>query len=79
MAGNICRSLVLLAVISVCSSPLAQTKESATREFRLRLYHTHTSERIDVVYRRGSAYVPEALSSLDNFLRDYRTGEASSL
>jgi uncharacterized protein YcbK (DUF882 family) len=42
--------------------------------YRLRLYHTHTDERIDVVYRRGNEYVPEALEELDYFLRDSRNG-----
>jgi hypothetical protein len=32
-----------------------------------RLYHTHTRERLDVVYRRGSDYVPEALVRVDRF------------
>ena len=76
MVGNICRSLVLLPVfICIASSPVVQTEESTSREFRLRLYHNHTAERIDVVYRRGGNFVPEALSSLDKFLRDHRTGE----
>ena len=42
---------------------------------RLRLYHTHTGERIDVIYRLGNEYLPQALSQLDRFLRDHRTGE----
>lgn len=42
--------------------------------YRLRLYHTHTDEHIDVVYRRGNEYVPEALEELDYFLRDSRNG-----
>jgi uncharacterized protein YcbK (DUF882 family) len=77
MVGNFCRSVVVFlpVFVCICASPLAQTKESANREFRLRLYHTHTTERIDVVYRRGDNYVPDALSSLDKFLRDHRTGE----
>jgi uncharacterized protein YcbK (DUF882 family) len=41
----------------------------------LHLYHTHTGERLDVVFRRGETYVPEALAKLDQFLRDHRTGE----
>jgi len=41
----------------------------------LLLYNTHTAERIDIVYRRGDAYIPEALAKLDFFLRDHRTGE----
>jgi uncharacterized protein YcbK (DUF882 family) len=30
---------------------------------------------LDVVYRRGDTYIPEALAKLDRFLRDHRTGE----
>jgi uncharacterized protein YcbK (DUF882 family) len=41
---------------------------------RLRLYHTHTDESIDVVYREGDEYLPEAIDQLDHFLRDSRTG-----
>jgi uncharacterized protein YcbK (DUF882 family) len=48
---------------------------SAPVERHLRLYHTHTGERLDVVFRRGDAYVDEALAQLDRFLRDHRTGE----
>jgi uncharacterized protein YcbK (DUF882 family) len=43
-------------------------------EHRLCLYHTHTGERIDIVYRRGDQYLPEAEERLDFFLRDHRTG-----
>lgn len=41
---------------------------------RLRLYHTHTNERIDIVYRKGDRYLPHALLQLNHFLRDHRTG-----
>ena len=44
----------------------------APRECRLRLFEIHSRERIDVVYRRGDSYVPEALTRLDCFLRDHR-------
>jgi len=44
-------------------------------EHFIRLYNTHTAERIDVVYRRDDAYIPEALAKLDYFLRDHRTGD----
>lgn len=47
----------------------------APQECRLRFYHTHTNERLDIVYKRGGAYVPEALAKLDLYLRDYRTGD----
>jgi uncharacterized protein YcbK (DUF882 family) len=41
----------------------------------LRLYHTHTGEHLDIVYRHGDTYIPAALAKLDHFLRDHRTGE----
>lgn len=49
------------------------------REYRLKLYHTHTNERIDIVYRVGDVYIPEAVDRLDQFLRDHRTGDVRQL
>jgi uncharacterized protein YcbK (DUF882 family) len=43
--------------------------------YRLRLYHTHTHERINIVYRRGDTYLPGAIAELEYFLRDHRTGD----
>lgn len=47
---------------------------SAPEIHRLRLYHTHTNERLEIVYRKGDAYVPSAITELEHFLRDHRTG-----
>ncbi len=52
-----------------------ESATSAPHEYRLRFYHTHTRERLDVVYRRGDQYIPQALDELDHFLRDHRTGD----
>ena len=65
-------------ILFLISAPLAQGTESATpaaSPYRLRFYHTHTGERLDIVYRRGENYIPEALAQLDHYLRDHRTGE----
>jgi uncharacterized protein YcbK (DUF882 family) len=43
--------------------------------YRLHLYHLHTGESIDIVYRVGDHYIPEAVAQLDHFLRDHRTGD----
>jgi len=53
----------------------AEPAPPAAHEYRLRFYHTHTGERLDVVYRRGDQYIPEALDELDHYLRDHRTGD----
>jgi uncharacterized protein YcbK (DUF882 family) len=52
-----------------------QRTSSPDSHVHLLLYNTHTAERIDIVYRRGDAYIPEALAKLDFFLRDHRTGD----
>jgi uncharacterized protein YcbK (DUF882 family) len=46
-------------------------------EYRLHLHHLHTGEDIDVVYRVGSTYLPDALARLNYFLRDHRTEDVS--
>jgi len=46
--------------------------QSAT--YGLRLFHLHTGEHLDVVYRIGNEYLPEGIAALDHFLRDHRTG-----
>jgi len=48
---------------------------SSIQDGHLLLYHTHTGERLDIVYRHGDTYLPDALAKLDRFLRDHRTGE----
>lgn len=60
-----------IATLSTLSGPPAPLK----REYRLRFFHMHTGEKLDVVYRDGDSYVPAALAELDHFLRDHRTGE----
>jgi uncharacterized protein YcbK (DUF882 family) len=52
-----------------------QSSPQDSQDHSLRLYNTHTAERIDIVYRRGDEYMPAALAKLDNFLRDHRTGD----
>jgi len=43
--------------------------------YRLRFFHTHTRERLDVVYRHGDEYDPQAQTQINEYLRDYRTGD----
>ena len=45
--------------------------------YSLHLHHLHTGESLDVVYRIGDHYIPEALDELNHFLRDHRTQDAS--
>jgi uncharacterized protein YcbK (DUF882 family) len=77
-------SLVVSSLIAIllcaplgrsATSPVSSMPVTSAPEYRLRFYHTHTNQRLDIVYRRGDTYIPEALDQLDYYLRDYRTGD----
>lgn len=51
---------------------------TAGQRYELKLYHLHTGESLDVVYRIGDTYIPSALEQLNHFLRDHRTQDVSS-
>jgi uncharacterized protein YcbK (DUF882 family) len=70
--------LLLVCLFAIAFFPAAIARSVVATvapgpEYRLRLFHTHTGERLDIVYRRGDSYVPEALTRLDEYLRDHRT------
>lgn len=69
------RSLALAALAALGPGVPSARTDIAPLERRLRFYHTHTREHLDIVYWRDHAYIPEALASLDHFLRDHRTGD----
>lgn len=43
------------------------------QRYALHLHHLHTGESLDVVYRVGDIYLPDAMEKLNLFLRDHRT------
>jgi uncharacterized protein YcbK (DUF882 family) len=67
----------LVAAFSLLSalSAGAEGTPADSAPYRLRLYHLHTGEHLDVVYRIGDQYLPDAVARLDHFLRDHRTGD----
>jgi uncharacterized protein YcbK (DUF882 family) len=65
----------LLLLSPLLTSPGASLPSQPAPEFSIRMFHTHTGERLSLVYRRGDAYLPEALAKVDHFLRDHRTGD----
>ena len=67
------RALIAAGLLFMPLAAVSATPPAAS-EYRLRMFHTHTGERIDVVYRQGSSYIPDAIARLDEFLRDHRTG-----
>jgi uncharacterized protein YcbK (DUF882 family) len=67
--------LLLIILFLMCPRLGRGGVESPAHEYRLRFFHTHTGERLDVIYRRGDQYIPAALEELDHYLRDHRTGD----
>lgn len=54
--------------------PAAETALPTTgQRYELKLYHLHTGESLDIIYRIGDTYIPSALDQLNHFLRDHRT------
>ena len=45
----------------------------------LRFDHTHTGERLSVEYFSGGSYLPDALTTVNHFLRDFRTGDVHDI
>src|SRR5262245_65791708 len=59
-------SLILLLLLSpLLGHGGVESGSPTAHEYRLRFYHTHTGERLDVVYRRDDQYIPGALDELE--------------
>lgn len=58
--------------------PLAG-RASAPDSRALSFVHTHTHERLQLVYAVADSYVPDALTSLNRFLRDHYSGEIGTI
>ena len=54
---------------------LASLPDARSLEFD----HTHTGERISVVFAVGNHYVPDALKTINHFLRDHYSGEVGKI
>jgi uncharacterized protein YcbK (DUF882 family) len=50
----------------------------ATQPYRLHLHNLHTLEDIDIVYRIGDNYQPDAVALLNFFLRDHNTNDVKA-
>jgi uncharacterized protein YcbK (DUF882 family) len=65
--------------LALVTAPTVQAADASTSAdsgaYRLRLYHLHTGEHLDVVYRIGSQYLSDRTAELDYFLRDHRSGD----
>ncbi len=74
------RRTAQLALVGTALPMALRPARAALADARsLMLNHTHTGERIDLVYAMGEQYVPQALGSLNHFLRDHYSGEVGQM
>ena len=70
------RIAIICIFVFTLAAPAARTAgDVPLPEQRLRMFHTHTGEKLDIVYRIGGEYIPQAIDQLNRFLRDHRTGD----
>jgi uncharacterized protein YcbK (DUF882 family) len=48
------------------------------KPYQLRMFNLHTGESLEIVYRIGNTYLPDALEKLNYFLRDHNTQDVSN-
>lgn len=69
-----------LAISRFAAAQGGAVKETPVRAERyLELHNTHTSETVSVVYRRGDEYLPRAVESLRQVMRDHRSNTAHDI
>jgi len=64
---------------SFLSTLSAASWASKAPERGLHLKHTHTGETIELTYTRGARYLPQALDSVNHFLRDHYSGGVGNI
>jgi uncharacterized protein YcbK (DUF882 family) len=64
-----------LAGLALAPAIVRSPAATAAQERALAFHHTHTGERLQVVYYAHGGYLAGALDSLERLLRDFRTGE----
>ena len=67
-----------LLSVAACASTAPSTASNKL-ERSIALYHTHTGERLKVVYYRDGQYRKDALAKINYFLRDFRTGDKAAV
>lgn len=73
--------LATSASVATLAPLYPSTAVAAPRQFArcLSLEHTHTGERLEIAYRAGSRYRDSALTRINHFLRDWRTGQVAQI
>ncbi len=64
-----------MAALTVTALSLPTIGRASSDPSELSFYHTHTRKKLDVSYGGSGLYDQQALEKINNFLKDFRTGE----
>ncbi|WP_427312575.1 YcbK family protein [Cupriavidus sp. H39] len=64
---------------ALASLPANQAMAGLPDARTLAFDHTHTGERVSLVYAVGDRFVPDALTTLNGFLRDHYSGKVGTI
>lgn len=67
------------AAVAVAVPGVAAARVAPPAAQSLAMLHTHTGERIEIVFAQGRRYLPQALGALNHFLRDHYSGEVGPI
>ena len=74
--GRVCRRGFIAGLVAAPMLAVAPRLRAAGLPNRhLSFSHTHTGERLALEYCQGGTYLPDALTRVNQILRDFRTGD----
>ncbi len=63
---------------NIAADGAATTVPEEGKPYELKMTNLHTGENLDIIYRIGNTYLPDALEKLNYFLRDHNTQDVSN-
>ena len=73
------KSSLLLAAPSLSIPALAKTAQPASGERVLRLYNTHTGEKLKTTFWAEGEFIPDAMKDINKVLRDHRNNKVAQM
>lgn len=72
----------LVSSMGICADTTGATTNNTVAkgpEKRLNIHNKNTGERLNIVYKRGDTYDPQALRKINYLLRDHREGKVATI
>ena len=73
------KSSLLLATPTLSIPALAKTAQAVPGERTLRLYNTHTGEKLNTTFWAEGEFIPDAMKDINKVLRDHRTNKVAQM